>query len=125
MEKSRNLQKRLVEFAIETAKFSRSIQKTYDGKNLANQLVRSSSSTALNYGEAQEAESKKDFIHKMTIVLKELRETYSNLEIIEGTRLCPSNQSLRVVKNECNELIAIFVIRIKTAKSREDFRNKK
>lgn len=70
-----DLEERLVNFATIIVEISEIIEKTFAGKNLANQMSRSGTSPALNYGEALAAESKKDFIHKIKLVLKELRET--------------------------------------------------
>jgi len=78
-------------------------------------LVRSGSSPALNYGEAQAAESRNDFIHKMKVILKELRESMVSLKIIER-RTMHNLENTLVAKNECNQLIAIFVKSIETAK---------
>ncbi len=85
--------------------------------HLANQLVRSGTSVALNYGEAQGAESKRDFIHKMRVILKELRESLICLQLILGAKLY-GNQDSKLVnraKDECNQLVSIFVASIKTA----------
>ncbi|MDA1017743.1 MAG: four helix bundle protein, partial [Planctomycetota bacterium] len=76
--------------------------------------VRSGTAPAPNYGEAQSAESRKDFIHKMKIALKELRETLIWLKIIERKPLCDPNKMTEITK-ECDELIAIFVKSVKTA----------
>ncbi|WP_369618645.1 four helix bundle protein [Flavobacterium sp. CFS9] len=81
------------------------------------QITRSSTSPALNYGEAQSAESKKDFVHKMGICLKELRETYVCLKIIEKANLSTDLENLTKAKTEVNELISIFVTSIKTSKN--------
>ena len=67
-----------------------------------------------NYGEAQSAESRKDFIHKMKVALKELRETLIWLKIIQRKPLCEPER-LGHIAQECNELIAIFVKSIQTA----------
>ena len=61
------LEERLIDFAAQTILFSNNMEKSYAGNHLASQIIRSSSSPALNYGEAQSAESQKDFIHKMGI----------------------------------------------------------
>ncbi|MNT94105.1 hypothetical protein D3C72_2357230 [compost metagenome] len=71
----------------------------------------------MNYGEAQSAESTKDFIHKMGVCLKELRESFVCLKIIEKASLTTDVNSLKTVKAEANELISIFVSSIKTAKT--------
>ena len=82
---------------------------------LSGQLVRSGTSPALNYGEAQAAESRNDFIHKMKISAKELRETYNCLRIINKKNWY-AEEKLLLVLNENNQLIAIFVKSIETAK---------
>jgi len=66
------LEERLIDFAANIILFTNHVDKSYAGNHLVGQIVRSSTSPALNYGEAQSAESKKDFIHKMGICLKEL-----------------------------------------------------
>lgn len=86
---------------------------------MASQLVRSGTSPASNYGEAQAAESRKDFIHKMKVSLKELRETLIWLKIIHRKPLCPPER-LTPILQECDELIAFFVSSIKTAKDNKE-----
>ena len=111
------LEERLITFAAEIIKLATSFEKNYAGNHLASQIIRSGTSPALNYGEAQGAESSKDFIHKMGISLKELRETFVCLKIIEKANLTNNISSLTLAKTEVNELISIFVASIKTAKS--------
>jgi four helix bundle protein len=89
---------------------------TYAARYYSNQLLRSGSSPALNYGEARSAESNKDFIHKVNIIIKELRESFICLKVIERTKLHPSPEIVSTVKSECNELISIFVASANTAK---------
>ena len=79
---------------------------------ILDQLVRAVTSPAANYGEACAAHSRRDFVHKMHICLKELRETRVFLVLLD--RLDPHERALPV--SECDELIAIFVTSIKTAK---------
>lgn len=62
-----DLEERLIDFACESIETSESLPKTFAGNHIASQLVRSCTSPALNYGEAQAAESRNDFIHKMKI----------------------------------------------------------
>ncbi len=88
---------------------------TKAGNHLSGQLIRSGTSPALNYGEAQSAESRKDFIHKMKIVLKELRESLVCLKILHRSNLYISEDKLNRIINECDELISIFVKSIETA----------
>jgi len=110
-----DLEDRLIDFAARCIKVAESLPKTFAGQHLAGQLIRSGTSPALNYGEAQGAESRKDFIHKMKICLKELRETLVCLKIIVRAELLTEGM-LQPLIDETNELISIFVISIKTAK---------
>jgi four helix bundle protein len=77
--------------------------------------VRCGTSPAPNYGEAQSAESRSDFIHKIKIVLKELRETNVWLQIIHRKRMTKSGAQTQSLIAECHELISIFVTSVKTA----------
>jgi four helix bundle protein len=109
------LENRLIDFASRIIDVVEKLpQKSMAAKNLGGQIVRSGTSPALNYGEAQGAESKADFIHKMKICLKELRETYICLKIIDKRAWFKPNQ-LDPLMAENNELIAIFVASTKTA----------
>ena len=76
--------------------------------------MRSGTAPALNYGEAQAAESKADFVHEMKICLKDLRETTNSLKIIFRRNWFPK-EKLNPIMNENNELIAIFMASRKTA----------
>jgi len=116
MNKPQNLEKRLIDFAVLIIELIEVLPKTKAGSHVAGQLVRSGTSPAPNYGEAQSAESRKDFIHKMKIALKELRETSIWLKIIERKPLCDLGKVSKVLQ-ECDELISIFVSSVKTAES--------
>ena len=116
---SKDLEDRLIGFAVNIIKLSNGIITTYAGNTMASQIVRSSSSIALNYGEAQSAESPRDFVHKLGICLKEMRETFINLRIIDGAKLHVDQQLLYQLKTECNELISIFVKSIETSKRKQ------
>ncbi|WP_243231820.1 four helix bundle protein [Flavobacterium pectinovorum] len=70
------LEDRLIDFAATIIIVASNFEKNYAGNHLSGKIIRSGTSPALNHGEAQSAESKKDFIHKMGICLKELRETF-------------------------------------------------
>jgi four helix bundle protein len=111
------LENRLIDFAAKIIITSNNFEKSYAGNHLAGQIIRSGTSPALNYGEAQSAESIKDFVHKMGICLKELRESFVCLKIIEKANLTKDFVELSQVKTEANELISIFVSSIKTAKA--------
>lgn len=115
MNRKFDLDERLIDFAATIIGISETLPKTFAGNHLAGQLVRSGTSPALNYGEAQSAESRNDFIHKMKISAKELRETYNCLRIIRKMNWY-AEQKLAGVLDENNQLIAIFVKSIETAK---------
>jgi len=111
-----DLENRLIDFSVLIIDIVNEIPKTFAGTNLAGQLVRSGTSPALNYGEAQGGESRKDFIHKLKIVVKELHETYICLKIIHKAKLYKNEEKILKATKECNELISIFVKSIETAK---------
>ena len=112
------LQKRLADFAVAAIVFTKEIRKTYAGVHLSKQLIRSSTSPALNYAESRSAESISDFIHKLQICLKELRETSVCLLILHSAGLCKEKQDIESLRTECDELISIFVKSIQTTHSR-------
>ena len=97
-------------------RIAESLPKTKIGIHISGQLVRSGTSPAPNYGEAQSAESRADFIHKMKVCLKELRETRAWLLIIARAKLIKPVSKLDPDINENNELISIFVKSINTAR---------
>ena len=92
------------------------------GHHLSNQLLRSGTSPAANYGEAQSAESRKDFIHKMKISLKELRESEVWLKIIEKKNFITTIE-IHSTLTETNELISIFHKSIKTAEENKNVKS--
>ena len=110
-----DLEDRLVRFSVLIIEIVNEMQNTKAGNHLAGQIVRSGTSVSLNYGEAQSAESQKDFIHKMKVVLKELRETYVCLKIIHLAKLYKTESKIIMAKKENNELISIFVKSVATA----------
>ena len=112
-----DLEERLVSFSIMISDLVKSLPNNVTGKYLSGQLIRSGLSPALNYGEAKSAESTNDFIHKMKVALKELRETYISLKIIKQKHLTKIEGLLDRCLNECNELISIFVKSIQTGES--------
>ena len=110
-----DLEERLVKYAVMIIEIAEALPKSYIGMHLAGQMIRSGTSPALNYGEASSAESRRDFIHKIKIVLKELKETRVALRIVELANLYPNSEKLQQAVNESNELIAIFITSVNTA----------
>ncbi len=117
-ERKFDLEDRLVEFASTIIDVVDEFPRTRAGNHIASQLIRSGTSPAPNYGEAQSAESRKDFIHKMKIALKELRESMVWLKIIRRKSMISSDITSPAVQ-ECNELIPIFVKSIQTAEDNQ------
>jgi len=110
-----DLEERLINFAVTIVEICETMPDTRASNHLAGQLIRSGTSPALNYGEAQSGESRRDFIHKIKIVLKELRESYVCLKIIHRSRLYKSEDLIKSAMAENNELISIFVKSAETA----------
>ena len=108
------LEERLIDFAVTIIGVVESLPNSKAGNHIASQLIRSGTSPAPNYGEARSAEPRKDFVHKMKISLKELRETMIWLKIIARKRLGHCSGIPEAIA-ECDELIAIFVSSTKTA----------
>ncbi len=113
-----DLEDRLIAFSSSVIDITESMSQTYAGNHLSNQLLRSGTSVALNYGEAQEAESRKDFLHKIKVILKELRETMICLKLIKNKHLINTSFMIDKVVVENNELISIFVKSIQTAQKK-------
>ena len=108
------LEERLIEFGTAICEALRRMPKDLVGIHVSRQLVRSATSPAANYAEARGAESRRDFVHKMQICLKELRETSVWLRFAH--RLCGRKVATGRLAQECSELIAVFVKSVNTAK---------
>ena len=113
-----DLEERLIDFAVRIIKIAESLPKTKVGKHVSGQIIRCGTFPAPNYGEAQSAESRSDFIHKMKVALKELRETRVWLLIIVRAKLITPASKLDSLIKENNELISIFVTSIETARKK-------
>ena len=119
MERKYDLQDRLVDFAVRIIKLSESLPETKAGKHVSSQILRSGTSPAPNYGEAQSAESRADFVHKLKISLKELRETEIWLKIISKADMIKSASQLDPLMQETDELIAILFKSVQTAQKKK------
>ncbi len=118
-----DLEDRLIEFAARCISVAEALPKSLAAKHLGGQMTRSGTSPALNYGEAQAAESKADFSHKMKVCLKELRETQIALKIINKCNMLPEKR-LEPLMQENGQLIAIFVSSIATTKKNIEAENR-
>ncbi len=125
--KTFDLEDRFIDYAIRISNVVDLINNSRLGNQIAGQLIRSGSSPALNYGEAQSAESRKDFVHKLKIVIKELRESKVCLKIIKRKPLISDIKKLEPLMTETDELIAIVFKSIETTKKKinEYCQNKK
>jgi four helix bundle protein len=110
-----DLEERLIDFTVSTIRLVETLPNTKTAQYLGGQLLRSGTSPSLNYAEAKGAESRNDFIHKMKICLKELRESHTCLKIIHKAVIVTDESLLFHLITECNELISIFVKSIDTA----------
>ena len=111
-----DLSERVLDFAARIGKVVDALPDTRMGRHIAGQLVRSGTSPAPNYAEACGAESRRDFVHKLSICLKELRETHCWLRLVVKSSLLPEAQ-LAEITDECVQLRNIFAKSIVTAKA--------
>ena len=108
---------RLLEFAARAAKVVEALPETRLGRHIAGQLVRCGTSPAPNYEEACAAESRADFVHKLAICLKELRETRFWIRLTIRTQLLPQPKLAKLLE-ECTELCNVIAQSILTAKQK-------
>ena len=108
------LENRLVDFAVRIGEVADALPDTRLGNHIAGQIVRSGTSPAPNYAEGCAAESRRDFAHKLSISLKELRETKTWLRIVRKADLLPA-QRLRAITDEADQLCAILSRSIHTS----------
>jgi four helix bundle protein len=101
-----NFEDRLVRFAGECIIFSRKLEKTFEYDYYKNQLIRSSGSSSLNYGEAQGTITDKDFIFKISLSIKELKESRNSLKILDYIK-AGIEEERNGLLTEVEELIAI------------------
>jgi four helix bundle protein len=110
-----DLEERLLEFSARIIRLTEQMTRSTAGTHVAQQGLRSGTSPLPNHGEAQAAESNRDFIHKLKICLKELRETHRWLRLIQRVPLVKQPRPVDSLLKETDELIGIFVASIKTA----------
>jgi four helix bundle protein len=117
--KTNQLSDRLLDFAVEVIKITDALPNTVAGRHVGGQLIRAGTSCGSNYEEACGAESRSDFSHKMSIVLKELKESRFWLRLISRTEMLTDNRTEPVL-DECQQLCAIVAKSILTAKRRKN-----
>ena len=119
-EKSRSdqLEERLIEFAVRIITLAAELPRTAAGRHIALQMLRSGTAAAPNYAEARGAESRADFVHKLHIALKELRESRSWIRLIIKAELLPEHR-MKDLLDECCQLCNILGQSVATAKGKE------
>ena len=110
------LQDRLIEYAVRVMSLVAVLPDSMAGRHIAGQLLRSGTSPAPNYGEAVSSESRNDFVHKVQIALKELRESDVWLKIIIRSKMIEDTERLIPLVKETDELISILVASSRTAR---------
>lgn len=116
-ERKYDLDERLLDFAAAVVKLTETMPNTRAANHVGGQLLRSGTSPLFNHGEAQAAESPNDFVHKMKICLKELRESQRALKLIKKVPLVDDTTRLDPLFQETDELIRIFVASIRTSQT--------
>jgi len=110
-----DLMDRLLDLGARSVRLSANLPRTDGGRHVALQMVRAATSAGANYSEACGAESRKDFSHKLQIVIKELRETYHWLRLIARAEIVKTGRLERIT-GDVNEVIAILVSSVNTLK---------
>ena len=110
-----DLEDRLLDFAVNVVELTESLPSTRAGNHIAGQLLRCGTSPLSNHDEVEAAESRKDFLHKLRICLKELRETKRWLRLLSRLKRLGEPANLPACLNEVEELIRIFAASVKTA----------
>ncbi|HEU5396407.1 MAG TPA: four helix bundle protein [Verrucomicrobiae bacterium] len=110
------MEDRLLEYASAVIDLSESLPETRAGNHVAGQILRSGTSPSPNHGEAEAAESRDDFIHKLKVCLKELRETRRWARLIRKKHWAKDETALLFVLEESDELVRIFYSSIQTAR---------
>jgi four helix bundle protein len=114
---SNEMSERFMSFVVKILKLENQLLKTYSGRHIYGQLFRSGTSSGANFEEARAGESNADFIHKMQIVLKELRESHYWIKLLIATQLTPSlTDNLTSLLIDSQELKSIIAKSVVTAK---------
>ena len=113
--KGENIKNRTKEFALRILKMASAVQKEYSSQIISQQITRSATSVGANYRAACRSKSRRDFVNKLKIVEEELDETMYWLELIEDSNIFPADRISPLI-SESNELLAIIVTSIQTAR---------
>ena len=119
-ERTYDLESRLLAYSAMIVRLTEQLPRTRSGNHVAAQLLRSGTSPLANHAEAQAAESTPDFIHKLKICLKELRETKRWLRLVLQVPMVRSATQAKAALQETDELVRIFAASIRTAEKRRN-----
>jgi four helix bundle protein len=119
-ERAFDLEDRLLDFASRIIRVSESMKPSPAGRHVGDQLLRSGTSPFANHGEAEGAESLNDFVHKLRICYKELRECRRWMRLTQRADLLDQPEKLTPLLNEANELIRVFAASLRTAEEKHD-----
>jgi len=111
-----DIKERTFEFGVQIIRLVNTLSRTIAGSKVAEQLVKSGTSIGANVEEADGAESKRDFVHKMSIARKEARETRYWLRIVRATGLSKDAQEISYLLQESDELVRILSAIIRSAR---------
>ena len=114
----------MLEFAVRIIRVTESVKRTRAGLHIADQLMRAGTSPYGNHGEAEGAESREDFIHRLGVCYKELRETRRWLRLVQRVPLVAKPELLDSLLIEAEELVRIFAASIRTAKNNRERRKR-
>ena len=112
-----DLAERLLDYGARTVRLTEALPKTLVGRRIGDQLLRCGTSVGANYEEAQGAESHTDFLHKLQIALKELRESNYWLRLLARAKILPEDR-LKDIIDESNQLRAILSKAVATGKAK-------
>ena len=115
-----DLEERLLDFALRVIRVTESMKRTPAGTYVADQLLRSGSSPYGHHGEAEGAESRDDFVHKLRVCYKELREARRWLRLVQRALLVAKGELLEGIVAEADELVRIFAASIRTAENNRE-----
>jgi len=118
MEERQELDERLLEYGARVIKLVEALPRSLVGRRIGDQLLRSATSVGANYEEAQGAESKGDFVHKLQIALKEMRESHYWLRLLLKAQIFPSER-LADLLDEATQLRAMLSKAVAKAKGKE------
>jgi four helix bundle protein len=110
-----DLEERLLNHAVRIIRLTEAMPHNRSARYVADQLLRSGCSPYGNHGEAEGAESRHDFVHKLRICYKELRETHRWLRLVAKVPLVAQPEALTSLLQESDELVRIFAASVRTA----------